>query len=47
MDAVTYQPDPIDTDTADLPDGRAPLAERLTEHVHDTWAQRRMTDGWT
>jgi hypothetical protein len=47
VDAVTYQPDPIDTDAADLPDGPAPLVERLAEHVHDTWAQRRMNDGWT
>jgi ryanodine receptor 2 len=45
--AVTYQPDPINTDDVDLPDGLTPLVERLAEHVHDTWAQRRMDEGWS
>jgi len=35
MNTVTYQPDPIDTDAADLSGTLAPLIERLDEHVHD------------
>lgn len=44
---MTYQPAPLDTEHADLPDRLTPLLEQLAQHVHDTWAQRRIDDGWT
>ena len=44
---MPYAPSPLDTDSVDLPDALTPLVERLAEHVHDTWAQRRLDEGWT
>jgi hypothetical protein len=44
---MTYSPAPIDTSDVALPDGLSVLTERLAEHVHDTWARRRMAEGWT
>lgn len=35
MDTVTYQPDPIDTDAADLSGTLTPLVERWNENVQD------------
>jgi len=44
---MSYAPSPLDTDSVDLPDALTPLVERLAEHVHDTWAKRRIEEGWT
>lgn len=44
---MTYQPQPIDTDHVELPTALDPLVERLAKHVHDTWAQRRLDEGWS
>jgi len=44
---MTYQPDPLDTGSIKLPSALTPLVERLAEHVHDTWAKRRIEEGWT
>ena len=44
---MSYQPTPIDTTKVVLPPDLLALMERLAEHTHDTWAQRRMADGWT
>jgi hypothetical protein len=44
---VSYQATPIDTTKAVLPPDLLALTERLAEHTHDTWAQRRLADGWT
>ena len=44
---MTYTPKPVDTSRAELPAGLLELAERLAEHVHDIWAQKRMSEGWT
>jgi len=44
---MSYAPSPLDTDKVDLPEALTPLVERLAEHVHDTWAKRRMEEGWT
>ena len=38
---------PLDTDDVDLPNALAPLVEGLADHVHDTWAQRRLREGRT
>jgi hypothetical protein len=44
---VQYQPHPIDTAKVALPSELLALTERLAEHAHDTWALRRLADGWT
>lgn len=41
-----YHPHPIDTAGIDLPSDLLALAERLAEHNHDLWSQRRFRDGW-
>src|SRR5271157_4273992 len=42
-----YRPAPIATDGIDLPRQLDALLERLAEHIHDVWAARRMSEGWT
>lgn len=42
-----YRPRPIDTSHVELPPDLGELVERLAAHTHDTWAQRRLRDGWT
>jgi hypothetical protein len=44
---MSYQPMPIDTTKVVLPRDLLALTERLAEHTHDTWARRRLADGWT
>lgn len=44
---VTYTPRPIDTSAVELPPDLTALAERLAEHVHDTWAEGRIAEGWS
>jgi len=44
---VNYEPVPVDTSTITLDSELAQLVERLAENVHDLWAQRRMSQGWT
>lgn len=44
--STAYQPDPIATEAVDLPAGLSELVEQLAESVHDTWAARRLADGW-
>jgi hypothetical protein len=44
---VQYRPQPIDTANVALPPELLALTERLAEHTHDTWAQRRLAEGWT
>lgn len=44
---MTYEPRPIETTGVVLrPDVEA-LVERLAESIHDTWAERRLAEGWT
>jgi hypothetical protein len=43
---MTYQPKPIDTGKVKLPTELEDLTEKLAEHVHDIWAQRRLSEGW-
>lgn len=42
-----YTPKPIETAHNPLPEDLVPLVERLAEHIHDTWAKRRIDEGWT
>ena len=44
---MSYLPNPIDTTKVVLPPDLLALTERLAEHTHDTWARRRLADGWT
>lgn len=44
---MSYKPHPIDTSRQRLPADLAALIERLAEHAHDIWAQRRFSEGWT
>jgi hypothetical protein len=44
---MPYEPNPIDTRGATLPEALDALRERLAEHNHDVWARQRMADGWT
>jgi len=44
---MSYTPTPIETQHIDLADGLDRLVEDLARHVHDTWAKRRMNEGWT
>ena len=43
---MSYRPQPIQTDDVVLPDSVHALSERLAEHIHDIWAQRRLAEGW-
>jgi ryanodine receptor 2 len=42
-----YTPRPINTSEITLPAALLELTERLAEHTHDIWAQRRIAEGWT
>jgi ryanodine receptor 2 len=42
----SYQPKPIATGEIVLPRRLELLLERLAEHVHDIWAEKRMAEGW-
>jgi hypothetical protein len=42
-----YTPRPIDTTGVTVDADLLALTERLAEHSHDTWAQQRISEGWT
>ncbi|MCI4665633.1 MAG: RyR domain-containing protein [Neomegalonema sp.] len=44
---MTYNPKPIDTSKTVLTDSQSALIELLAENVHDVWAQKRFSEGWT
>ena len=44
---MNYTPKPIDTSGIALPSDLNDLIERLAEHAHDIWAQRRISEGWS
>lgn len=43
---MTYAPRPIDTSRVELSPEIRELTEKLAQHVHDVWAQRRLAEGW-
>lgn len=43
---MKYNPNPIDLSDVALDASLESLVEALAENVHDTWAKRRMDDGW-
>jgi hypothetical protein len=42
-----YQPQPIETDSIDLPDTVNQLVEQLAASVHDTWANGKIAKGYS
>lgn len=44
---MSYTPKPIDTSSSQLPVGMNSLMEQLAESTHDTWAIKRLEDGWS
>ena len=42
----TYEPKPIDTAHVEIGSEFHGLVERLSQHVHDLWATKRMSQGW-
>ena len=47
MGKECWRPQLVDTGDVVLTESLMPLIEALAENVHDTWAKRRMDDGWT
>jgi hypothetical protein len=48
MDSISaaYQPCPIAVDDVELPGEIMQLVELLAKNAHDTWAQKRIAEGW-
>jgi adenylate cyclase len=44
---MTYRPRPIDTSAVALNEEIEQLIERLSQSIHDNWAQRRIQEGWS
>lgn len=42
-----YEPKPLDTSGIILDEELLRLTERLAENVHDVWARRRISEGWS
>ena len=45
-DMKEYTPAPVDTSDITLPEALYGLTEEIARHVHDTWAQGRLAEGW-
>ena len=43
---MTFQPKSIDTSNVALPPELGELVELFARHSHDTWAARRLAEGW-
>ena len=41
-----YTPNPIDTNHIQLPPDIMALGETLAENIHETWAAKRIAEGW-
>jgi len=44
---MSYNGKPIDTSSIELSDDILELTELLAMNVHDNWALRRLSEGWT
>ena len=42
-----YTPKPIDTAAVTLAPDQIELIEQLAKNAHETWAAKRLADGWT
>ncbi len=47
MNTETYIPQSVDTSDVVLPKELEQLVERMSENVHDVWAETRIKQGWT
>lgn len=43
---MNYNPQPIDTSRVNVAPELQKLVEFLARNVHDTWARRRLDEGW-
>ena len=43
---MQYTPSPIDTSGVNVPDDLRELIEFLAKNTHETWADRRISEGW-
>lgn len=46
MKTEMYVPQPIDTNDVVLPKDLEQLVEKMSENVHDVWAETRIKQGW-
>ena len=44
---MTYEPKPLNTTSVELDEELTELVERVAAHVHDIWAKRRISEGWS
>lgn len=44
---MSYSPSPMDTRGIELPAELLGLLESIAKNVHETWAQSRLSEGWT
>ena len=42
-----YKPQPIDTSDVILSEELIALTEKIAENAHDSWAHKRISEGWT
>lgn len=47
MRTSKYIPQPIDTSDVRLPQELELLVEKMSENVHEVWAETRISQGWT
>lgn len=47
MKENSYSPQPIDTNSVNLPQELLPLIEEMAKNVHEVWARTRIEQGWT
>ena len=47
MRTSKYIPQPIDTTDVKLPQELELLVEKMSENVHEVWAETRINQGWT
>lgn len=47
MSEKKYNPIPVDTSDAILPEKLLALTEKIAENVHDVWALGCIAEGWT
>ena len=43
---MEYKPCPLQLNDISLPEDIQEIIEQIAEDVHETWAQRRMKEGW-
>lgn len=44
---MKYHPQPINTNQIKLPENIIELQEQLARNIHEVWAEKRLSEGWT